>query len=277
MRKMKCRAVAGLLSLAMVIPMFPASMAALAEPIEPTDAATQDQLPLELSSTAFNAVLFAGTPWPVKMHVNQDTTGKPDGTGELPTVTVEVNGVLDESNKLTGFAEVALRIKPGVLYYDKADTTHTPLTGKDAADALVASGGEVITEIQPFSTVAVALEYSSKLIPWEWDKLDGNWQKRDEAVDPAEAVDLSTTIDKGLSQEGMVEIPVLHKKTRIAQGKVSAFADKGPKGNNDGVEGNDGGYLFLSAEGFTADDFNEEDTVTVVARFKYDLDQNDDN
>lgn len=204
--------------------------------------------------------------WPIKMITNVNAEGIADGTGEAPTITIETNGVIDQAKKLTGFVEVAIRVKPGVLYYDVADGTRTPLPGKEAADAVKAAGGTVIEEIQPFSSLAVALEYNAKLTPWEWEKINGNWDRLDES-DPANqatAIDISAASGGGFSARRMIEIDPLHQSTRIAHAAVSPKEDGG-------------GYLYLMAENFTAKDFNAEDTVLAVVRFKYDLDVDDEN
>lgn len=218
--------------------------------------------------------------WPLKMVTNVvDSTVDPvvpDGTGEAPTVTIEVNGVIDQARKLTGFVEVAIRVKPGVLHL-AADGTIVSSTMDPNYDH---------SEVQPFSSLAVALEYSDKLTPWEWERVDGNWNRLDDAEpsNQTTAVDISSAIGAGFSARKMVEVDPLHQSTRIAHAAIS------PKGTvADGGTGDDGsalpptvtltggGYLYLMAESFTAKDFNEEDTVLAVVRFKYDIDETNEN
>ena len=232
---------------------------------------------LPVSTLAANAV------WPIQAVINvEDPTvdpGIPDGSGEAPTITIEANGVIDESNKLTGFLEVAIRVKPGVL--------HLAADGSIVKSTLDPNYDH--SETQPFSSLAVALEYSDKLTPWEWEKLDGNWDKLDVSI-PANqtaAVDLSSAVGEGFSARRMVEVDPLHKSTRIAHATISPKGAVGDGGTSTVADGdadsgvttptvNAGGYLYLMAEGFTAKDFNNEDTVLAVVRFKYERDADDD-
>lgn len=214
---------------------------------------------------------------PVQMATNVDSAGQPDGSGEAPTLTIEVNGVIDQANHLTGFVEVAIRAKPALLHLDAAG----------AVVPSVDAPGYDHSEIQPFGSMGVALEYSEKLIPWEWEKINGSWEKLDPSLDPAntaQAIDLTDSMGQGFSSAGMTEVEPLHKKTRIAHAAVSAKEDA--DGNADGVDFNDGGYLYLMAGGFDSKDFalavdpvtglpQAEDTVLAVVRFKYELDEND--
>ena len=164
--------------------------------------------------------------------------------GEVPTITIEANAVVDRwydptstamkvEDYLTGELEVAIRVKSG-----KTDAGW-----------------------QPFNTVGVALKYSPILTPYKFTLLDGiDLSGKEMSADDKKAAAEKVNLTGTATFKTMTNMQTLKcKNITAAVGHVSGEDGKG-------------GYLFMEAQADRPLTL-QEDTVLAVVTFRYDVSQ----